>query len=288
MKLKQFIKRLANLVFPPPVVKAEIHTLSQNELLKNRKALITGGTSGIGFEIAKSFLNAGTTVVITGRNKERLDSAYERLLSENAEWKERLFSVVMDVSNIKELESAFNNVIKLVGSIDILVNNAGVEGGHINTCTEEEFETIINTNIKGIFFLSRIVSRYMIRKAIKGNILNICSSSSIRPVNSVYAITKWGTRGFTEGLARMLIPHGIVVNGIAPGMTATPMLGKTNSSENLNLESSLCKRFCTPEEIGNMAVILVSNMSRMVVGDILYMTGGSGLLYNEDINYNFE
>ncbi len=288
MSLKTVIKRIMHFVFPPPVVKAEINTLSQNELLKNRKALITGGSSGIGFEIAKSFLNAGATVVITGRNKGRLDSACEQILTANEEWKNRLFSIQMDVSNINELESIFSNVIELVGSIDILVNNAGVEGGHINTCTEEEFETIINTNIKGTFFLSRIVSRFMIENTIKGNILNICSSSSLRPVNSVYALTKWGARGFTEGLARMLIPHGIVVNGIAPGMTATPMLGKTNSSDNLSLEASLCKRFCIPEEIGNMAVILVSNMCRMVVGDILYMTGGSGVIYNEDINFNFE
>jgi NAD(P)-dependent dehydrogenase (short-subunit alcohol dehydrogenase family) len=101
-------------------------------------------------------------------------------------------------------------------------------------------------------------------------------------------MTKWAIRGLTEGLARMLIPHGIVVNGIAPGWTATPMLHKNDSSDDLSLPRVLPGRYATAEEIAGMAVILVSDMCRMVVGDVLYMTGGSGLIYHEDVNYKFE
>lgn len=281
---------MASLIFPPPVIKAEIHTLALNELLKDRKALITGGTSGIGLEIAKSFLNAGAAVVITGRCRERLDSACDKICEVKNEWKERLFSVVMDVADSSKLEDCFVNAMQTVrwGGVDVLVNNAGLEGGHINDCTEQEFDSIMNTNVKGVFFLSRIVARNMIKNKIRGNILNICSSSSFRPANSAYTMSKQAIKSLTEGLARMLIPHGIVVNGIAPGMTATPMLKKADSEGDLYLDAVLTKRYATPEEVANMAVIMVSNMCRMVVGDVLCMTGGSGLVYHEDINYNFE
>ncbi|MBP3365702.1 MAG: SDR family oxidoreductase [Treponema sp.] len=288
MSIKSVIKSFAGLIFPPKVVKAEISTLAPNELLTGRKALITGGTSGIGFEIAKAFLNSGASVVITGCSQERLDSALNKICETNLEWKDRVFSVVMDVSNISYLEDCFVNVIQKQGGVDILVNNAGLEGGHINICSEEDFDKIINTNMKGVFFLSRIVAHYMIKNKIKGNILNICSSSSFRPANSAYTMSKWGIRGLTEGLARMLIPHGIVVNGIAPGMTATPMLKKNSYNDDLYLDVALTKRYAIPEEIANMAVVMVSNMCRMVVGDILCMTGGAGLVYHEDVNYNFE
>lgn len=287
-KIKKIIKKVFSLIFPAPVVKVEITCLSANELLKGRTALITGGTSGIGFQIARSYLNSECKVIITGRSQERLDIAYNKLVSENPDWKNRLFSCEMDVSNISSIKSIFKQLVNKVGQIDILVNNAGVDYGHINNCTEEKFDEIINTNIKGLFFLSREVSSYMIRNNIKGNILNVCSSCSILPANSAYSISKWSVRGFTEGLARMLIPHHIVVNGIAPGMTATPLVNKEDSNDDLYLENSLEKRYAVPEEISNMAVVLVSNMSRMVVGDIVYMTGGSGIIYQEDVNYNFD
>lgn len=127
-------------------------------------------------------------------------------------------------------------------------------------------------------------SKYMIANNIKGNILNIASSSSLRPAVSAYTISKWGIRALTMGLARSLAPHGITVNGIAPGQTATPMLHK--DSENLINNTCPFGRWILPEEIANGAVFLVSNMGRAVVGDILYMTGGSALLSYEDMNYN--
>lgn len=151
-----------------------------------------------------------------------------------------------------------------------------------------EFDAIINTNMKGVFFLSRIAARHMLKLGIKGNILNVCSSSSLRPANSAYTMSKWAVRSLTEGLARMLIPYDIVVNGIAPGPTATPMLMKDGVVDDLNLPNNLTGRYALPEEIANMAVVLVSGMCRMVVGDILYMTGGSGLIYHEDLCYHFE
>lgn len=271
-----------------PIIRVEVTSLSPNQLLKGRTAIITGGTSGIGFQIARSFLYAGACVIITGRKQKRVDEACRKLLQECKEWNEYIHGIEMDVTNINQLEQCFQGVIENIGNVDILVNNAGLEGGNINSCTEEEFDTVINTNMKGVFFLSRIVVRYMVKHEIKGNILNICSSSSLRPANSAYAMSKWAVRSLTEGLARMLIPYGIVVNGIAPGPTATPMLMKTGVTEDLSLSNNLIGRYALPEEVANMAVVLVSGMCRMVVGDVLYMTGGSGLIYHEDVSYHFD
>ena len=172
------------------------------------------------------------------------------------------------------------------GKIDILVNNAGVLGGDISSATEAEYDTIFDTNMKGMFFLSQLVGRYMKDNSIKGNILNIASSSSLRPAASAYTLTKWGARGFTLGLAKSLAPYGITVNGIAPGPTATPMLGKGDALD-ITFPNNPLGRFALPEEIANMAVFLVSGMGRSIVGDIVYMTGGSGLITFDDINYSF-
>ena len=112
-----------------------------------------------------------------------------------------------------------------------MVNNAGLVGGEIATVSEELYDTILDTNLKGMFFLSKLVGTYMKENGIEGNILNVGSSSCLRPAASAYTLSKWGTRGFTMGLAKSLAPYGITVNGIAPGPTATPMLGKDPHSD---------------------------------------------------------
>ena len=171
------------------------------------------------------------------------------------------------------------------GVIDILVNNAGILGATLPNATEEKFDNVIRTNLKAVFFLSQMFGKYMVKNGIKGNILNIASSSSLRPAVSAYTISKWGIRGLTMGLARALAPHGITVNGIAPGQTATAMLNKENR-DNINNPTCPLGRWILPEEIANGAVFLVSDMGRAVLGDIVYMTGGAALLSYEDMNYN--
>lgn len=289
MSLKTYLKRgLTYVIKGVPQkkkVSASITYLSTNELLKGRTAFITGGTSGIGFAIAKAFLNSGANVIITGRNSQKLEEKC-RLLSNKPEYKNKVLGIVMDNKKVDTFKEHLDNVINHFGKIDILVNNAGVIGGAIKNTTEEEYDTIMQTNLKAVFFLSQLVGKYMKEKHIEGNILNIASSSSLRPAVSAYTISKWGIRGLTMGLARSLAPYGIVVNGLAPGQTATPMLQKKETDDLYN-PSTLINRYATAEEIANMAVILTSNMSRSIIGDIVYMTGGSGLLSFEDMDYSF-
>ena len=167
------------------------------------------------------------------------------------------------------------------------MNNAGVLGAHISNATEEEYDSVLDTNLKGPFFLSKLFGAYLKQNGIEGNILNIASSSSVRPAASAYTLSKWGIRGLTLGLAKAFAPYGIVVNGLAPGQTATPMLLSSKSEGDLFSPNVPLERYALPEEIANMAVILVSNMGKSIMGDIVYMTGGAGLLSNDDMNYSF-
>lgn len=284
-----FIKRgLTPIIRRLPIHKVtpQIVELKQETLLQDRTALVTGGTSGIGNEIARSFIKAGATVLITGRNQERIDKVVAEIKKDisNAP----VFGLAMNMIEVGEIKEKMNQVLQILPShqIDILVNNAGVSGDSFATTTEEQYDNTLDTNLKGVYFLSQYIAHYYIDNKIKGNILNIASSSSLRPANSAYSLSKWGIRGLTEGLARVLAPYGITVNGIAPGQTVTPMMQGT-TLENIYHSTNLIGRYILPVEIANMAVILVSEMGRSIVGDIIYMTGGSGNVTNEDLPYEF-
>lgn len=288
MSVKKYVKRVGRYLLkgvPENHITANIVTIAPNELLKGRKALITGGTSGIGYAIASAFLRSGATVIITGRTEQRLENSLRHLAEENTSAKDRISFVVMDNKEVSSFRTLFDSH-PILKEIDILVNNAGVLGGNISKATEEDYDNILATNLKGTFFLSQLVARNMKAWGIKGNILNIASSSSLRPAASAYTISKWGIRGLTLGLAKVLAPYGITVNGLAPGPTATPMLIKGEITEITHDELPI-GRYAMPEEIANMAVILTSEMGRMIVGDIVYMTGGAGLITLDDTYYQF-
>ncbi len=258
-------------------------------LLKERAVFITGGTSGIGLSIAEACVRNGASVVITGRNVERINSAIETIRQGVECTKIEGIELDNAVADVNQLDKALAKAEELLGTpIDALVNNAGViAGGSIPNTSMDGFSQTLDTNLKGAYFLSQCFAKKLVAAKIPGNILNVCSSSSLRPAISPYTISKWGLRGMTLGFAKALIPYGIVVNGIAPGPTATPML-KQSGDNNLINDVVPAGRYATPEEIANMAVVLMSDLSRMIVGDVVYMTGGCGNLTFEDMNYSLK
>ena len=283
--MKTIIKSILSYLRKVEVTNVSVITIAPNEILSGRCAIITGGTSGIGFAIAETFIKAGATVIITGRTQKRIDEAISRLP------KGKAFGCSLDNTCINSFNEKFAEVLdtlKVAGisHIDILVNNAGINGKGMPYATENEYDKILDTNLKGVFFLSQMFGKYFVENCIKGNILNIASASSLRPADSAYSVSKWGIRGLTLGLAKSLGKNGITVNGIAPGPTATPMMLKGDNT-NMHLDRIPLGRYITPEEISNMAVMLVSDMSRSIMGDLIYMTGGAGNLTFDDVNYGF-
>ena len=288
MNIKRFVKKSLKVIFAkrPIYVTANVVEAAPSELLKGRCALITGGTSGIGYAIAKAFLNSGATVIITGRNQARLDNACASLGCDG-----RVYACMLDNRDVNSFENVFHSMLDRirsggVGQIDVLVNNAGVLGASMPNADEETYDAVLDTNLKGVFFLSQLVGKYYRDNHIKGNILNVASSSSLRPAISAYTLSKWGIRGLTLGLAKSLAPYGITVNGVAPGPTATPMLLR-EGEKNIHHDRIPLGRYVMPEEIANMAVFLTSDMGRSILGDIVYMTGGAGVFSLDDMNYTF-
>ena len=278
-KLKRKIKTITFKKIP-----VEIPTL-YGEVLKGKVAVVTGGTTGIGFEIAKAFIHNGASVIITGRDSERIANAVVKLKKEIGN-SENMFvcGEVLDNTMTTQIEDRWKQILSHIENkhIDILVNNAGViRKTHFGKTDEKDYNLVMETNLKGTYFLSEIVSNYMIENGIKGNILNISSSSALRPAVSAYSMAKWAIHGLTLGMAKKLSPYGIVVNSIAPGPTATRMLQSDNII-NINRMSSPSERYATASEIANLAVIMVSDMSKMVNGDTMYATGGCGLLTFDD------
>ena len=290
MGLKQYIKRGVKFILhgvPERKVYAQVSYLAPSEMLKGRTALVTGGTSGIGYEVAKAYINAGARVVIPGRNEEKVKKACE-VIDKEVSRKGNIFGIVMNNTDVKSMPSKLQDIERVLGTghIDILVNNAGVVGGEVKDCTEELYNTILDTNLKGTFFLSKLVARYWVNNQIEGNILMMGSSSSLRPATSAYTLTKNALYGFTKGLAKVLAPHGITVNGLAPGPTATPMTMPNGVRDEISFPNPL-GRFVMPGEIANMAVFLVCNMGRSIIGDMVFMTGGSGIVTFDDVKYSF-
>ena len=270
--IKKTVKKIANLVKSPKLVPI-VQTVPDSELLKGKVALITGGSGGIGMAITARFLAAGAKVIIVGTNDEKLARCCAQLGGE-----ENVKSIKMDARNVSEYASMVERALKLFpeARIDILVNSAGVvnKGGFFEI-TEEEYDRVMDINVKGVFFACQAVSRYMIDNKIKGHILNISSSSALRPAWTPYQMSKWSIRGFTQGLADTLLPHGIVVNAIGPGQTATRMLGMEDN-ESIYNGSNPCGRYATPEEIANLALFMVGQTGDLIIGETFYITGGSG------------
>lgn len=238
-----------------------------------KTVLITGGNKGIGFATAKLFLESGFNVIITGRDEERLRNAAERLDSSNCRY------LVWDVSDITAIAPAIDAAHAFFGNIDVFVNNAGIVSDEDITQkdflekTETAWDNTMNVNLKGLFFALQAETRYMVDHEIKGNIVNLCSEMGFRPAYNAYCISKWGVRGMTSGIAKNIAKYGIVLNGVAPGETATEILRQKEGERRLN-KSPRGER-AMPSEIAE-AIYFLAN-SRNIIGEVLVSDGGNRL-----------
>lgn len=242
--------------------------------LKDKVAIITGGSRGIGFATADAFLREGAKVILTASSQESADAAAEKLKEKYPD------SIIAGISpNLAKLSSvreAFIEATSKYGCVDILVNNAGLsESTPFTEYTEEDFDRVMDLNVKGVFNATRAASECMIARG-NGVILSTSSMVSISGQASgiAYPTSKFAVNGLTVSLARELGPKGIRVNAVAPGITETDMMKAVPKEviEPLIAQIPL-RRLGQPEDIANAFVFLASDEASYITGVVLSVDG---------------
>lgn len=243
-------------------------------LLKDKVAVITGGSRGIGFATVEAFIKEGAVVVLCGSRKETADKAVDQI-------KESYSDAVVEgiwpkLTDYEEVKSAFDQVVEKYGKIDILVNNAGMsESTPFAAYTEETFDKVMDLNVKSVYNCTKAVSDQMKAQG-GGVILNTSSMVSIygQPAGMAYPTSKFAVNGMTLSLARELGPSGIRVNAVAPGITYTDMM-KAVPKEVIDpmIAQIPLRRIGQPEDIANAFVFLASDKASYITGVVLSVDG---------------
>ncbi len=243
-------------------------------LLEGKTAIITGGSRGIGKAIVEIFVKQGANVAFTYSSSLDAAKAIEnKLSSKNVKVK----SYKSDASNFEEAQLLAASVLEEFGSIDILVNNAGITKDNLlMRMSEEDFDRVIQVNLKSVFNMTKAVQRTMLKQR-KGSIINMSSVIGVKgnAGQSNYAASKAGIIGFTKSMAIELGSRNIRSNAIAPGFIVTEMteeLGEETIKQ--YFEAIPLKRGGSPEEIANTCVFLGSDMSSYLTGQVLNVDGG--------------
>jgi 3-oxoacyl-[acyl-carrier protein] reductase len=272
-KIKRSIKYILHGV-PTKVTVAKVTQINYGGILEGKKILVTGGSRGLGLAIAKRALEEKATVSITGRDIETLKEAKKTLGNPN-----NLYIFEHDIRNVKSHPKLIYDARVAMQGIDILVNNAGVSVHNIDysNCTEEDWDLQMDTNLKGLYFLTQAFLNYYneVKKNF-GKIINMVSERGLYGDDVPYGLAKRAIISYTEGLARQLILKGIRVNAIAPGVTATAMTGH-DPNGNLFRPYARGRRVLLPEEIAETAIFLMSDASNCISGQVIACNEGNHL-----------
>ena len=245
-------------------------------LLQGKKAIVTGGTRGIGFAVVQTFLRNGASVALFGSRQETVDKALAALKAENPDWE--VIGMAPDLTDYAAVDAAFAEVEKAFGRIDILVNNAGISAREpLYDYTPEAFEKMMRLNVSAVFNGCRAVAPRMKAQG-GGSIINTSSIVSLygQPSGVGYPTSKFAVNGMTRSLARELGRDNIRVNAVAPGVTRTDMVA--------NLPQEIVQRVCAPiplgrmgepEEVANAFLFLASDLASYITGEILQVDGAA-------------
>jgi 3-oxoacyl-[acyl-carrier protein] reductase len=241
--------------------------------LTNQVAVVTGAGRGIGRAIALKFASEGADVVVVSRTQENS----EKVANEIGALGRKAWAFAVDVADSAAVSAAAGKILADCGKVDILVNNAGVtRDGLLMRMSDADWDTVLNTNLKGAFFVTKAFSRAMI-KARSGRIINISSVIGLigNAGQSNYAASKAGLIGFTQSCAKELAGRGITVNAIAPGFIQTDMTSELKEE----MKAALLKQiplgcFGEAEDIAGAALYLASPAARYVTGQVLTVDGG--------------
>jgi 3-oxoacyl-[acyl-carrier protein] reductase/7-alpha-hydroxysteroid dehydrogenase len=243
-------------------------------MLENKVAIITGGTRGIGLEIARLFKENNAEVIIFGSKKETVDNAIKVLNEEG----HNVSGYYPNLNSYEEIEKVINEINSKYGHIDILVNNAGISANKkIEDTSSQDFANIMNLNVNAIFNTTKAVVPYM-KENKNGVILNTSSMVSIygQPSGAGYPASKFAVNGLTKSLARELAPFNIRVNAVAPGITNTDMVANLPKEVIEPLIKTIpLGRIGEPRDVANAFLFLASDMASYVTGEILSVDGAA-------------
>jgi len=254
------------------------------ERFKDKVALVTGSSQGIGAACALRLARDGADIILNGR---KLDERGEKLLAEIKALGRRVIFLEADISLVKGVTDLVANAVKAFGKLDILVNNAGVEKNHnFWEVTEADFDLVMDTNLKGLFFGTQAFVKYCITNKVAGVVVNMSSvhEEIVFPHFAPYCASKGALKMLTRNLATELAPFNIRVNNVAPGAIATPInKSLLNDKEKLGklLENIPMKKLGTPEDVAGIVAFLASEDARYVTGSTYFVDGGLTYHYEE-------
>lgn len=243
-------------------------------LLDGKVALVTGASRGIGRAIALKLAAEGAKVAINyAGNTAKAEEVKAEIEKNGGE----AILVQADVADAAAVETMVNTVVESFGQIDILVNNAGItRDGLMMRMKDEDFDAVINTNLKGVFYCTKLVSKLMMKKR-SGRIINMASVVGLmgNAGQTNYAAAKAGVIGFSKSAAKELAARGITVNMVAPGFIDTDMTAAmTDKAKEMTLTGIPLNRMGTPEDVANAVAFLVSDNASYITGQIINVDGG--------------
>ncbi len=258
-------------------------------VFRNKVAIVTGGASGIGLAIVEKFLAQGAKVVIADKDEEAGNTVVKDLDSDSLEF------VVCDVANKLDINNLVITAIDKYKVIDILVNNAAiVHAAGFLELTEEDFQSVLDINLKGYFLMGQAVARQMIKQIEEGKpegcIVNLSSINALVSVENqpAYCISKGAVLQLTRSMALDLSRYGIRVNAVGPGSVMTKMMRKVNSSAEKRRDILLrtpLRRIAEPHEVASVVSFLASAEASYITGETIYVDGGRlGLNYMVDVD----
>jgi 3-oxoacyl-[acyl-carrier protein] reductase len=247
--------------------------MSSSQRLAGQVSIITGGAQGIGLATALKFSREGATVVVCDIRQAAVDAAVAQCQEAGA----KALGRVVDVTQREMVDAMVQQVLSQFGRIDVLVNNAGItQDARLQKMTIEQFDRVIDVNLRGVFHCSQAVADAMVKQG-SGVILNASSVVGIYGNfgQTNYAATKFGVIGFTKTWSRELGPKGVRVNAVAPGFVATPILSTIPDKVLQEMIDRVpLKRLGQPEDIANVYAFLASDDAAYINGAVLEVSGG--------------
>lgn len=242
--------------------------------LSGKNALVTGGSRGIGRAIVETLARAGARVAFTYRSSDSEAQALKKQLEDGGT---ETLAIRGDVSESVAAEEAVKQVLDTWGSVDVVVNNAGIaKDGLMLRMSEDDWDAVINTNLKSVFNFSKAAYRPMMKQR-AGKIINLSSvvGTTGNPGQTNYAASKAGIVGFSKSLAKELATRGVTVNVVAPGYVATDMTATlAEAARDAMLGAVPMGRPATPHEVADAVLFLASPLADYITGQVLHVNGG--------------